>query len=154
MRIVRTTLAGWKRYKDHPNPRLRERYAWEARELSTTYAAVVHAARLYLRQDSRWYAVASQVLADLCAEFGFKARLAAALGGRYVLWKMRREARRLAAGWCYEPPTFYETNDSRQAFPNATARNAPMLCRFITLGPLSPSKLITNKKSVNEPFAD
>ena len=35
LRIVRTTLAGWKRYKNHPDARIRERFAWEARELAT-----------------------------------------------------------------------------------------------------------------------
>ena len=34
----------------------------------------------------------------------------AAVGGRYILSKIRREEKRLAAGWQYEPPTFYETN--------------------------------------------
>ena len=33
VRIVRTTLAGWKRHKNHPDPRVRDRYAWEAREI-------------------------------------------------------------------------------------------------------------------------
>ena len=32
-RIVRTTLAGWKRYKNHPDPRIRRRFAWESHGL-------------------------------------------------------------------------------------------------------------------------
>ena len=36
--------------------------------------------------------------------------LAAPLVGRVFLWTLRREDRRLKAGWTYEPPTFYERN--------------------------------------------
>ena len=38
VRIVRTTLAGWRRHKNHPDPRIRRRYAWEVRELATTFS--------------------------------------------------------------------------------------------------------------------
>ena len=37
-RIWRTTLEGWKRYKDHPEPRVRERFDWEARQLKSASA--------------------------------------------------------------------------------------------------------------------
>ena len=40
LRITRTTLAGWRRYKNHPDKRIRARFAWEARELATTFTAV------------------------------------------------------------------------------------------------------------------
>ena len=39
-RIVRTMLAGWKRYKSCPDRRVRRRFAWESRELGTTFSAV------------------------------------------------------------------------------------------------------------------
>lgn len=110
MRIVRTTLAGWRRYKNHPDLRVRRRFAWEARELGTTFSAVVGAIRLYYRDNPRMAAKADEVLRDLRAEFGLKSRLAACLGGRYVLHKIRQEEKRLGSGWTYEPPTFYETN--------------------------------------------
>ncbi len=110
MRIVRTTLAGWKRYKNDPDPRVRRRYAWESRELSTTFSAVMGAIRLYYRDNPRMHGIATAILEDLAREFGLKSRLAASLGGRYVLHKIRREENRLARGWTYEPPTFYEAN--------------------------------------------
>ena len=50
------------------------------------------------------------VLKELYREFGWKSRLAAAVGGPYVHRCVRREERRLAKGWTYEPPTFYEHN--------------------------------------------
>jgi len=109
-RIVRTTLAGYRRYKNHPDLRIRRRYAWEARELGTTFSAVLGAAKLYYRNNPALRAKMSAVLKDLYREFGWKSRLFAAVGGRYVLRKLRQEENRLAAGWTYEPPTFYEKN--------------------------------------------
>jgi radical SAM superfamily enzyme YgiQ (UPF0313 family) len=113
-RIVRTMLAGWKRHKNHPNPRIRRRFAWEARELSTTFAALVAAARRYYRGNPTLRAKMDAILRDLYHEFGLKARMYAAIGGRYLDWTIRREQRRLAQGWTYEPPTFYERNEAAQ----------------------------------------
>ena len=97
MRMARTMLAGWKRHKNHPDPRVRRRFAWEARDLSTVYSAVVAAARLYYRGNPALRAKMDALLKDLHSEFGLKSRLYAAVGGRYVHWKMRREERRLRA---------------------------------------------------------
>ena len=85
VRIVRTTLAGWRRHKNHPDPRVRRRYAWEARELATTFSAVVGAAKLYYRDNPAMHAKMSALLRELHAEFGWKSRLASAVGGRWVL---------------------------------------------------------------------
>ncbi len=126
-RIVRTTLAGWKRYKNHPDPRVRRRFAWEARELATTFAAVVAATKRYYRNKPALRAKMSALLADLYREFGLKSRFFAAVGGRWVLSKVRKEEKRLAAGWTYEPPTFYEKNfDDGSKTPR---------CRFIEARP-------------------
>ena len=38
-RICRTTLEGWRRYKNDPDPRVRERFEWEARQLRSAAAA-------------------------------------------------------------------------------------------------------------------
>ena len=70
----------------------------------------------------------SRLLEEMNHEFGWTSRLFAAVGGPYVLWKIRKEERRLAAGWTYEPPTFYEVND---AVP-AGDRPAASRCRFVT----------------------
>jgi hypothetical protein len=45
-------------------------------------------------------------------EFGWTSRVFASIGGPYVLWKIRQEEKRLAQGWTYEPPTFYDVNDA------------------------------------------
>lgn len=130
-RIVRTTLAGWKRYKNHPDLRVRRRFAWETKELATVFAAVIGAARLYYRKSPPLYAKMSAILKDLHREFGLKSRLSAAVGGRYLLRKIRREEKRLAAGWTYEPPTFYETNRAIEDI-DSKDRTAAALCRFVT----------------------
>jgi hypothetical protein len=128
MRIVRTTLAGWRRHKNHPDPRVRRRFAWEARELATTFAAAVAGAKKYFRHDAEMHAKLSALLAELISEFGWKARLFAAVGAPYVVWNIRREAKRLASGWTYEPPTFYEKNAACTDHPEAQPCRA-VACR-------------------------
>ena len=134
-RIVRTTLAGWKRYKDHPDPCIRRRCERETRELATTYSALVGATRRYYHGHPALRAKMSALLKDLYREFGLKSRLYAALGGRYLLWKIRKEAKRLAAGWTYEPPTFYERNydlDAEgEADPSGAARCHSVAARVL-----------------------
>jgi len=125
-RITRTTLAGWRRYKDHPDPRIRRHYAWEARELATSFSALVGGARLYYRNDPAMHAKMSAILKELYAEFGWKSRLFGEIGGRWVLRKIRQEEKRLAIGWTYEPPTFYERNQAESDKPDVP------LCRYAT----------------------
>jgi radical SAM superfamily enzyme YgiQ (UPF0313 family) len=117
VRIVRTTLAGWQRYKYHPDACIRDRYAWEARELGTTFSALVGGAKLYYRRDPAMRAKISKLLADLHAEYGWKSRVYSAIGGRWVLRQIRKEEKRLAAGWTYEPNTFYERNSAVEDRP-------------------------------------
>jgi hypothetical protein len=135
VRMARTMLAGWKRYKNHPDPRVRRRFAWEARDLSTVYPAIVAAARFYYRGNPMLRAKMDAVLADLHREFGLKSRLYAVVGGRYVSWKMRHEEKRLARGWTYEPPTFYERNAAAQAMAPGDGPPAalcqPLTCRAV-----------------------
>jgi len=131
VRMARTMLAGWKLHKNHADPRVRRRFAWEARDLSTVYSAVVAAARLYYRGNAALGAKMDVILKDLHREFGLKSRFYSIAGGRYAYWKMRCEERRIARGWTYEPPTFYERNEAAQrlAFvgdPQVT------LCRPVT----------------------
>ncbi len=128
VRMIRTTLAGWKRYKDHPDPRIRRRFQWEAEGLATTYTAVVAATKRYYWNNPALYAAMSGLLDELVHEFGWRSRVFAAVGGPYVLWKIRREEKRLARGWTYEPPTFYEINDA------VAPEDRPMAvqCRYVT----------------------
>ncbi|MBN1854564.1 MAG: cobalamin-dependent protein [Pirellulales bacterium] len=130
VRVFRTTLAGWKRYKNHPNPRIRRRFSHEIKGLATTYSAAVSAARIYYRKNRSLFTQIKSLQRDLHQEFGFKSRLMSLLGGPYIHWKILREERRLAKGWIYEPPTFYDRNyvgkdggQARMTRPLAEAAN-------------------------------
>jgi hypothetical protein len=112
VRVIRTLLAGWKRYKNHPDQRIRARFAHEAVNLPVKYAGALWAARRRYRDAPHGRRLISAVLADLYEEFGWKARLAAPIVGRFLYHALRREERRLQNGRTYEPPTFYETNSA------------------------------------------
>ena len=108
-RICRTTLAGWKRYKDHPDARIRARFAWEVRSLRTAYGGLLWAMERQLRRSNA--TVNEQVRAlrqELGREFGLASRVAARVLGPWMLWTARREERRLGAGLTYEPRTIVE----------------------------------------------
>jgi radical SAM superfamily enzyme YgiQ (UPF0313 family) len=108
-RICRTTLAGWKRYRNHPDARIRERFEWEVRNLKSGYNAALWAIEKYLRKTNA--AVSEQVRwlrREIEGEFGWKPRLAARVFGPVLWWTSRREQKRLAGGRTYEPRTFLE----------------------------------------------
>jgi len=130
-RIVRTTLAGWKRYKNHPDERIRRRYVFESDGLATTFSAIIWAMKRYYRKNPAMRAKMSRILRDLYEQFGWKSRLVATVAGPYALWKARREEKRLSQGWTYEPPTFYERNDFVD--PSVVKDGArPELCSYVT----------------------
>ncbi|HTX39564.1 MAG TPA: B12-binding domain-containing radical SAM protein [Bryobacteraceae bacterium] len=108
-RICRTTLEGWRRYHNDPDPRVRARFAWEARSLRDGYAAALWAMERYLRGANS--AVADRIRAlrkEIGREFGLMSRVISHVVGPAILWSARREARRLAAGQTYEPRTIIE----------------------------------------------
>jgi hypothetical protein len=128
LRIARTLLLGWRTHKEHPERRVRERFRRECAALPTTYAGALWAAQRWFRADR---ALAGRIRAlrrAIGREFGLRARLAGPLLGAVVLAAMRREARRLARGATYEPPTFYETNRPRER----TGRQVAAPCRWVT----------------------
>lgn len=114
VRIIRTVLRGWKNYRQHPDPRIRARFAYESSNLPMRYAGVLWATRRYYRDDPRRVAQIDDLLNELHAEFGWRSRLAAPIVGRYLHNRLRRQEKLLADGWTCEPPTFYETNDPRE----------------------------------------
>jgi radical SAM superfamily enzyme YgiQ (UPF0313 family) len=144
VRVVQTTLAGWRRYKNHPDPRVVRRFAWEVRAMATVYPAFVGACKRYYRKNPRLYVKMAAVLGELYREFGWRARLCSKLGGPYVLHKIRREEKRLAAGWTYEPPTFCDRNEACRDRPDAE------LCRHVT--PTAPTRLAEDSQLAAEPL--
>jgi hypothetical protein len=108
-RICRTTLEGWRRYKNDPDLRVRARFTWEARSLRDGYAAALWAMEKHLGGANR--AVAERVRGlrqEIGREFGLVSRVVTRVLGPVLLWSTRREERRLAAGQTYEPPTIIE----------------------------------------------
>jgi radical SAM superfamily enzyme YgiQ (UPF0313 family) len=108
-RICRTTLEGWKRYKGDPDPRVRERFKWEIRSITTAYSALLWAMEKQLRRTNQHISCEIKALRqEIGSEFGILNRAIAALLGPVLLWTSRREEKRLAEGKTYEPQTFIE----------------------------------------------
>jgi radical SAM superfamily enzyme YgiQ (UPF0313 family) len=108
-RICRTTLEGWKRYKDHPDRRIRERFAREVGAMKTAYGGLLWAMERQLRETN--FTVSQQIQAlrrDLASEFGWLSRAAAKFVGPLLLWASRREEKQLARGKTYEPKVIIE----------------------------------------------
>jgi radical SAM superfamily enzyme YgiQ (UPF0313 family) len=125
-RMIRTMLNGWKRYRNHPDPCIRKRMAWEIKYLKTTYAAAVWAMKRWYRDDQRMHDMIGSLLSDIYKEFGWKTRIIAPLLGIYAHTTIRREQKRLADGWSYEPNIFYEKNArALELEALAKARNKP-----------------------------
>jgi len=110
VRMIRTMLMGWKRYKRHPNPRIRSRFEWEFKRPAVYYAGAVWAMKKWYSNNGPMLETTKSLLKDLYGEFGWKKRAMASLLGRGIYFTMKREANRLANGWVYEPPTIYEKN--------------------------------------------
>ncbi|MFY9682378.1 MAG: B12-binding domain-containing radical SAM protein [Candidatus Sulfotelmatobacter sp.] len=108
-RMCRTMLQGWKRYKNDPDPRVRERFAREVKKLSSTYNAALWVMEREFRKVNRTVSERIHKLRrEVEKEFPVVARLTAASLGPVLLWSTRREEHRLARGCTYEPPTFIE----------------------------------------------
>lgn len=108
-RMCETMLQGWKRYRDYPDPRVRERFAREMKKVSTAYNGALWAMEREFKRINREVSEQIHCLRrNIEKEFGGLSRLTANLLGPVLLWTTRREERRLASGRTYEPPTIIE----------------------------------------------
>ena len=108
-RMCQTMLLGWRRYKDYPDPRVRERFAREMKKLKSAYNASLWVMEREFRKVNRGGSDRIHKLRrEVEKEFPVIARLTAVALGPIMLWMARREEHRLAAGQTYEPPTFLE----------------------------------------------
>lgn len=130
-RMIRVMLNGWQRHRNNPDDRVRQRIAWETRPLRTTYAGAVWAMRKWYRgKDRHMSQRMGELLDDLCRAFGPATRAAAAVTGVYVYWQLKREEKRIASGWAYEPDCFYEKNAAAMALEQpASSARAIATCR-------------------------
>lgn len=114
-RLIGTSLKGWQRYKNHPDARVRARFAADSLLLKTTYPGSIWAMRKWYKNDEPMRAKLDDLLHEFYAEFGWTTRVAVAAIGRFIFRMMKREEKRLAAGWSYEPKCIIEKNDQMQA---------------------------------------
>jgi radical SAM superfamily enzyme YgiQ (UPF0313 family) len=108
-RISRTLMAGWLRYKDWPDARVRQRFAREMHRVGGVYSSALWAMERQFRKVNR--GVSEQIHAlrkEFRHESGAVSRMLPAVLGPVLLWTTRREERRLARGKTYEPPTILE----------------------------------------------
>ncbi len=109
-RMIRTLLNGWQRYRNHPDKGIRNRFAWEIKPLRTTHAAAVWAMKKWYRNNESIAKKMDSLLRDIYKALGWKTRMIAPLIGRALFTTLKKEEKRLADGWSYEPDSFYEKN--------------------------------------------
>ena len=127
-RICHTTLQGWMRYKNDPDSRVQARFAWEARSLSTGYAAALWAMARHLRKSNPQVAEKVKALCEeIGREFGWFSRIIIAALGPVLRWSTQREEKRLAAGQTYEPPAIIERHNWPNGAPATTFARAPLV---------------------------
>ncbi|HSN26300.1 MAG TPA: radical SAM protein, partial [Kofleriaceae bacterium] len=105
-RMMRTMLAGWRKYRNDPDPRVRERYQAEGRQLAYGYGAALWAMEKYLRRrNAEVGARIRELRLEVEREGGKLARIIDHVVGPVLLWSARREAR-FPHGRRLEPKTF------------------------------------------------
>jgi radical SAM superfamily enzyme YgiQ (UPF0313 family) len=108
-RMCRTILQGWRRYRDYPDARVRERFGREVKKLGSAYTAALWAMeREFKVVNSKVSEQIGALRREIQSEFPIVARLSSTVLGPILLWSTRREERRLKSGQTYEPPTFVE----------------------------------------------
>jgi radical SAM superfamily enzyme YgiQ (UPF0313 family) len=108
-RLMRNMLVGWRRYKDDPDPRVRERVGAEGRQLASGHGAALWAMERYLRASHREMSDRIRALREeIERDFGGWSRAIDRVVGPVLLWGTRREARFGPAGRRLEPRTFVE----------------------------------------------
>jgi radical SAM superfamily enzyme YgiQ (UPF0313 family) len=111
-RLCQTMLQGWKRYKNHPDPRIRERFTRQVKKLIGPYNATLWVMEREFKKVNLGVSEKIHKLRrEVEEEFPVVARLTAITLGPILLWSTRREEKRLAAGCTYEPPTFIERHN-------------------------------------------
>ena len=124
VRAVRTTLKGWRKFKHHPDPRVRRRFEFESKDLVKHGAPMVAAAIEYYHDQPELRSRFEELMSELVDEYGDQATHFANAAGSHVLENIRAEEQRLKEGWTHEPPTFYEENAAWLAMEQQTLTEA------------------------------
>jgi radical SAM superfamily enzyme YgiQ (UPF0313 family) len=108
-RLARTMREGWLRYRNDPDPRVRERMRQAGRELRHGYGAALFAMEKYMRRQNLDVALKIRELRKAMErDWGLMTRWTNRALGPAVLWSVRRDARRHPRGRRIEPMTFFE----------------------------------------------
>ena len=108
-RIIRTTFEGWKKYGEHADLRIRQRFGQEASTLKYVYSSALWAMeRKLLKTNAVIGHKIGELRSDLGQALGPLASLSMDLLGPVMYWTTGREEKRVAAGKTYEPATFIE----------------------------------------------
>jgi radical SAM superfamily enzyme YgiQ (UPF0313 family) len=109
LRVVRTLLSGWRRYRNHPDARIRERFQWEAKSLRSFSSGLLWAMEQYFRRINAGVAEQAGALRhQLKQEFGKPIYFLNMVLGRFLLTSIRREDRLLSQGMTIEPRSFVD----------------------------------------------
>ena len=150
LRLIRTILKGWQRYRSHPDKRIQRRYQDEVKPLRTMYAGAVWAMKKWYREDQVLYQQLDELLQDIYTTLGWQPRLAAPVMGRYAYRAMKKEEKLLAEGWTIEPRTFLEHNRAALAEVKDTAGSASSLNKPAMIPNLAALKPLPLKLQANE----
>jgi hypothetical protein len=108
-RLTRTMLEGWRRYRNDPDPRVRERFRLDGHDLRAGYGAALFAMEKYLRQSNQEIAEKIRTLRkDMEREMGALTSWVNHLAGPVLLWAARHDARKYPRGRTVEPMTFFD----------------------------------------------
>jgi radical SAM superfamily enzyme YgiQ (UPF0313 family) len=108
-RLARTMMEGWRRYRNDPDPRVRERARQGGRELRDGYGIALYAMEKYLRRSNADVAAKIRGLRqDMERELGIFTRWVDRAVGPVLLWTSRRDARKFPRGQQIEPMTFLD----------------------------------------------
>jgi radical SAM superfamily enzyme YgiQ (UPF0313 family) len=109
LRVASTLLKGWRRYKNHPDARIRARFQWEAKSLRSFCSGLLWAIEHYFKKTNQ--RVAEQALSLRCQikqELGIRNYALNMILGRFLLATIRQEDRRLSKGMTLEPRSFVD----------------------------------------------
>ncbi len=108
-RLTRTMMEGWRRYRNDPDPRVRERVRRDGRDLSRGYGAALFAMEKYLRRSNEDVARKIRDLRkQMEQEMGAFTSWINHVAGPVLLWAAKRDARKYPRGRVLEPVTFFD----------------------------------------------
>jgi radical SAM superfamily enzyme YgiQ (UPF0313 family) len=108
-RMIRTMLAGWRRYRNDADDRVRARFAADGAKLRGGYGAALFAMERYLRGSNR--AVSDRIRSlreEIEREFGGLTSVLDRVAGTALCWSARRDAARFPLGRALEPRMFID----------------------------------------------